>query len=256
MGQGCCLQLCPNFIEIWRLEVIQQDTRPAVEFFQLLCQGAWRQVEADIGNGLKPVWKRAFGDDRPQVFGTVGPLPKFLSGSRVGGEGQRRAPLSNQQAYRRHDMIDGNWSDFNVAPSEASDGEGFPCGDFDETDRGVEVVGYSAEIRPGIVIEEVAFDVGQNPAGRIDGHRLVVEAENILNQEGKGRRVITMSVGDDHVPNSALLVNFEGPRDRSGIDRYGVIDQKGRHSTRRVVTAKTPKDFKFHRTSITRKTNE
>ena len=235
--------------------MIEQNTRPGVELGQLYGQGARRQVEADIGNGLKPVWKGALGDDRPQILGAVGPFPEVLSRSGIRGKGYRRSPLSNQQPHSRNNVIDGNWGDFNLPTTEAADGKRCSGRNFNETDRRVEVVGYSTEIGPGVVVEEVAFDVGQDPAGRIDRHRLIVKAENILNQEGQGRGVVTVCVGDDHMPNFALLVNFERPCDRPGIDGDGVINQKRRHSTRRIVTTKTAEDLKFHRTSITRKTN-
>ena len=112
------------------------------------------------------------------------------------------------------------------------------------------MVGYATKIRPCVVIEKVALDICQDAPGRIDGHRIIVEAKNVFNQEGQGGRMVTVGVSDNHMANPSLLVDFERPRDGSSINGHSVIDEKGRHSTGRIVATKTTKDLEFHRSSI------
>ena len=148
-------------------------------------------------------------------------------------------------------MVDRNWGDRKISAIKTANSEGHTGGDFNETNRWIDVVGNTTEIGPRIVIEEVSFDIGKDSFCRIDGDRLVGRTKDILNQERQRGCVIAVVVRNDDVLDSSLLIDLEGTGDCPGIDRDDVIDQKGCHPTGRTISPKTTEHPKFHQSSIT-----
>jgi len=112
------------------------------------------------------------------------------------------------------------------------------------------MVGNAGEVRPGVVVEQMSPNTGENSLRAEDRNRFIARTEGILDQKREGVGVIHVSVGDHHMANAALLVDRQRPGDGARIHRDAPVNQKRRHPAIGAVSPETAEHPKFHDMSI------
>jgi len=244
--------LFSQLVDIRWFEVVQQDTLLSFELAKLGRESCGRHVKADVGNILKAIRKGTLRDDRRHPVELVDRLPDEFGRAGVRRERHRRVSLKKQQAHRRYDVVDRNRDNAEIASGEIWNRELGAGLEFYESDRWVQVIRDSGEVRPGVVVEKVSSNISKHAFCGVDCDRFIVGAENILNEKRNGSGVIHVGVCEHDVTDLPLFLERKRPRNRTRVDGDRAVKQEGGHPTVWTVSSEAPQDAESHEPSITR----